>query len=271
MFPSILLALREGIEIALVIGLVLGSLNQLGQNRLKPALWYGAISAALLSVLIALALNWVGAEFEGVGEQIFEGAAMLLAAGLMSWMMFWMRRENSGMHRSIYTEVQKAANQRGGIEIFLLSFASVMRDGIELTLFLLATRYASDSFQTVSGALLGLAIAAVLGWGIFSSSMKLNIRRFFLITNLLLIFFAAGLIGRGIHEFNEAGLLPAGIEPVWNISALLSEDSPLGQIFTALLGYSSSPSLSMVIGYLVYLVAMLSLFRFPARSKPRTA
>ena len=271
MLAAILLALREGIEVALVIGLVLSSLKQLGQQKLHSALWIGAASAATLSLVIALILNWLGAEFDGKGEQIFEGSAMLLAAGLMSWMIFWMRRESSGIRASIQNGVQKAAGNHERLEIFLIAFTAVLRDGIELALFLLAARFASDPAQTVSGAVIGLAIAAALGWSLFTTSMKLNLNRFFLVTNFLLIFFAAGLIGRGIHEFNEASLLPTGIETVWNLSGVLSENSTVGQLFTALLGYSSSPSLSMVIGYILYLGAMLSLFRPSTRLITRSA
>jgi len=271
MFPAILLALREGIEVALVIGIVLGSLKHLGQNNLRPALWYGAAVAALLSLIAALVLNWLGTEFEGKGEQIFEGSAMLFAALLLSWMIFWMRRESVGVKTVIETEVHKAVGQQRGLEIFLISFTAVMRDGIELVLFLLAARYASNSLQTISGALIGLALAAVLGWGLFTSTLKLNLKRFFWITNILLILFAAGLIGRSIHEFNEASLIPAGVDMLWNFSTVLSEDSSLGQILTALLGYSSSPSLSMVIGYIAYLAAMLSIFLLPRQFKKITA
>jgi high-affinity iron transporter len=270
MLSAILLALREGIEVALVLGIVLGSLKQLDKSHLKLALWIGAASAALISLLAAVVLNWLGAEFEGRGEQIFEGSAMLFAALLISWMIFWMRRETSRTKTGIQTGVKKALGRHAWWEIFFLSFASVMRDGIELALFLLAARFASNSLQTFLGAMIGLAVAAALGWGIFTTGLKLNIKRFFWITNLFLILFAAGLIGRSIHEFNEAALLPAGVDMVWNISAILSEDSTIGQIFTALLGYSSSPSLSMVIGYIAYLVAMISMFRLPDRIKTRT-
>lgn len=265
MLTALLLALREGIEVALIIGIVLGTLKHLKRPDLKPMLWYGAASAALLSLMIAIILNWIGAEFEGLGEQIFEGATMLLAAGLLSWMIFWMRRENSNMRQSIELTVRKSSSGMGKFELFSLAFSGVLREGIELVLYLLAARFTSAPLQTIGGAAAGLILAAVVGWGLFASSLRLNLNKFFLITNIFLIIFAAGLVGRAIHEFNEAALMPAGVEAMWNLNPLIPEDSAVGQILTAMVGYSSAPSLSMVIGYLTYLVVMVSMIRMPAR------
>jgi high-affinity iron transporter len=268
MLPAILLSLREGIEIALVIGIAQSTLQKLNRGDLKRMLWFGAASAALVSFIVALILNQIGAEFEGVGEQIFEGSAMLFAATLLTWMIFWMRHTNSRMKSAIEAEV-RASSSQGGFQLFFLAFTSVMRDGIELALFLFAAKLASDPLQSISGAVIGLAIAAALGWGIFTSSLKMDVRRFFTITNVLLILFAAGLVGRGIHEFNEAALIPAGIESLWNLSAFLSEESPIGQVLTTLFGYSSSPSLSMTLGYTGYLIVMVSVFWYGLRSRQR--
>ena len=261
MLPALLLALREGIEIALIIGVVYGTLNRLKRLDLKKFLWYGAASAAALSVILAVILNWIGAEFSGIGEQIFEGSTMIVAAVLLSWMIFWMRRENSNMRSSIESNVRQAVTGPGKFELFMLAFSGVFREGVELVLYLLAARFTSAPLQTISGAVVGLIIAAVLGWSLFASSLRLNLNKFFVVTNIFLILFAAGLVGRAIHEFNEAALMPAGIESMYNLTPVLSEDSAVGQILTALIGYSSAPSLTMVIGYIAYLVVVVAMIR----------
>src|SRR5690606_34612319 len=120
----------------------------------------------------------------------------------------------------------------------------------------------SSPLQTVSGALLGLISAAFLGWIVFSSTMRLSLRNFFGVTNILLVIFAAGLVGLGVHEFNEAGIIPSVIENVWNINAILSDKSEVGLLLKALVGYNGNPSLTEVgayVGYLVILAVILIL------------
>lgn len=261
MAPSFLLALREGLEAALIIGIVLSILRKMGRQKLNSTVWVGVISAALVSLLAAVAMNWVGAEFEGQGEQLFEGLTMLLAAGVLTWMVFWMRKQSKTIKQEIESEVLQATQGRGERALFFLAFLAVVREGIELALFLLAARLTSNPLQEFSGAALGITTAAVLGWIIFASSRRLSLAKFFQTTNIFLAFFAAGLVGLGIHEFNELGWIPAIIDPAWNLNGLLPDQSTLGQLLKALVGYSSSPSLTMVIAYLGYFIILAAVLR----------
>jgi len=257
MLAGFLLSLREGLEAALIIGIVFGALQKMNHVELKPIAWRGVTAAAVVSILVALALNWLGMEFEGIGEQIFEGLAMLLAAGILTWMLFWMRRNAGGLKSEIEAKTGAALVENGGQAIFMLAFLAVVREGIELALFLLAARFASSPFDALIGAVFGLAGAAILGWLLLVSTRGMNMRNFFQTTNFLLVFFAAGLVGLGVHEFNEAGLIPAVIEHVWDISHLLNDEIGLGAVLKALFGYASAPSLTMVIGYLAYFAMVL--------------
>lgn len=256
MLSSYILALREGLEAALIIGIVLSMLRKMEQQNLNMTVWLGVISAIFISIAAALGLNWIGAEFEGKGEQLFEGITMFLAAGILTWMIFWMKKQSKSMNQKIETGVRQAMGGRGKRALFLLTFFAIVREGIELGLFLLAARFTSNPFQQILGAAFGLASATILGWIIYTSSTKLSLSKFFAITNVLLVLFAAGLIGLGIHEFNELGWIPSVVENVWNLNALLPEKSTLGQLMKALFGYSSSPSLSQVIGYFGYFVVI---------------
>lgn len=253
MLASLLLTLREGLEAALVIGIVLGVLQKLKKTNLNGAVWTGAGIAVALSAVTAIGFELIGMEFEGLGEQLFEGTAMLLAAGVLTWMIFWMQKTSVHLKAEIEAKTKDAIHGKGQQALFVLAFLAVFREGIELSLFLLAVQQTSTPLQTLSGALLGLAGAGILGWMLFASTRKLNLRKFFNVTNVLLIIFAAGMVATGVAEFNEAGLIPTVIEHVWNLNGVLSDQSQVGLLLKALVGYSSAPSLTEVIAYLAYL------------------
>ena len=259
MLASFLLSLREGLEAALIIGIVLSVLLKLKRTDLNGVVWRGAGLAVLLSIIAAIALNLLGMEFEGRGEEIFEGVAMLLAAGVLTWMILWMRNHGGTLKNEIEEQTSRATlgNRQGAL--FALAFLAVFREGIELALFLLAARLTSSPLQTLSGALLGLVGATVLGWALFASTRKLSLRGFFSVTNILLIIFAAGLVGIGVHEFNEAGIIPSVIEHVWDINGILSDKSEVGLLLKALVGYNGNPSLTEVAAYITYLVTLVAI------------
>ena len=249
MLAGFLLSLREGLEAALVIGMVIGVLNKLGRADLNRTVWTGMALAAGLSTVIALALAGLGMEFEGIGEMIFEGSAMLLAAGVLTWMIIWMHNSNRNLKEQIEAKTRHALREKSAGGLFALAFLAVFREGVELALFLLAVEKASSPFQTMAGTLTGLAVAAVLGWTLFSSTRKMSLSGFFKVTNILLIIFAAGMVASGIREFIEAGFIPAIIDQVWNINGLLSDQSELGLLLKALVGFHAAPALSELLGY----------------------
>jgi high-affinity iron transporter len=256
MLPSYLLSLREGIEAALIIGIVLGALRQMRRTELSSIVWIGVISASLLSILAGILLTMLGLSFEGKAEAIYEGVAMLLAAGILTWMIFWMSRQARNIKSELESGVHKAAFEGGRRGLFALAFLAVLREGIELALFLVASVFASDVQQTLIGTFLGLGTAILLGWSFFATTVRLDLQRFFQVTGFLLILFAAGLVAHGVHEFNEATVVPAVIEHVWNVNPILDENSTLGSMLNALFGYNGNPSLTEVLAYFVYFVAI---------------
>lgn len=213
----------------------------------------------MFSLLVAIALNLLGMEFEGKGEEIFEGVAMLLAAGVLTWMILWMKNHGRSLKREIEQQANRAALGTGQKALFALAFLAVFREGIELALFLLAARLTSSPLQTVLGALLGLISAGILGWLLFTSTAKLSLSNFFGVTNVLLIVFAAGLVGLGVHEFNETGIIPSVVEHVWDLNGILDETSQIGLLLKALVGYNGNPSLTEVIAYIAYLATLVAI------------
>ena len=256
MLASYLLSLREGLEAALIISIVLGVLRKLNRQDLSSTVWAGAASAIVVSLAAGVGLYAIGIELEGHAEEFFEGLTMLLAAGVLTWMIFWMNRQartikselESGVTRSV-----KASDKRG---LFWLAFLAIVREGIELALFLTAATFATSAQATLVGTLLGLGTAVLLGWALFTTTLRLDLRRFFQVTGILLILFAAGLVAHGVHELNEAGTLPAVIYPIWDISAYLPETTYIGTVLRTLFGYNANPSLTEMLAYFGYLAAV---------------
>jgi high-affinity iron transporter len=254
MFASMLITLREGLEAALIVGIMLSVLRKLGQTDRSRPVWAGVLAALFASVVAGLALNALGVAFEGRGEQIFEGVTMLLAGGVLTWMIFWMQRQGRRVQVELESDVRRAVTAGSAWGLFGLAFAAVVREGIETVLFLTAAAFTATPAQTLVGAGLGLALAIILGWLIFSAGKRLNLRVFFRVTGILLILFAAGLVARGVHEFQEAALLPMVVEHVWDINPILNESSLLGAFLKAIFGYNGNPSLLEALVYCAYFV-----------------
>ena len=257
MLAAGVIAFREGLEAALIISIVMGYLVKIGQNRQIRLAWVGAGAALVLSAVLAVGINLLGTELKGKPEQIFEGTTMFLAVLVLTGMIFWMRVQARSLKGSLEREVRAAVASGQALAILGVAFLAVFREGVETALFLAAAAFAGNAMGTLVGTLIGLAGAALVGWLLYISAVRLNLRLFFNVTSVLLLFFAAGLFGLAVHEFQEAGLLPLTIEHVWNLNAIIDENSPLGLILKALFGYNGAPSLLEVIGYLVYWVLAL--------------
>lgn len=268
MLPTYLLSLREGLEAALIIGILLGALSKIRRTDLSSTVWLGTLSAIGVSILTAVLLTSFGMSLEDPAEAIFEGITMLIAAGILTWMIFWMSKQARFLKSELEAGVNKAVASAGKSPVFWLAFIAVVREGIELALFITAAFFAgnqsgvsSDIIQTLVGTILGVGTAALLSWTLFATTVRLDLRRFFQVTGFLLILFAAGLIAHGVHEFNEVGWIPSVIEHVWNLDMVISETSLLGQLLKTLFGYSSSPSLTEMIAYFAYLAIVIVLWR----------
>jgi high-affinity iron transporter len=262
LLPGYLLSLREGIEAALIIGIVLGAVRKIKRADLISAIWFGALSALIVSILAAILLTLFGLELKGTAEPIFEGFTMLLAAGILTWMIFWMNQQSRALKSELEADVTKAATASGKQALFWLAFVAVVREGFELALFLTAAMFSSGTQQTLLGSVLGLGTAALLGWMLFASTVRLDLRRFFQVTGFLLILFAAGLISNSVHEFNEVNWIPAIIEHIWDMNAIVNDTSNLGQLLKALFGYNGNPSLTQMVAYFAYLASVFIALQF---------
>lgn len=265
MLPAVLITLREGLEAALIIGIILAYLARIGRSDRFGSVFLGAAAAIGISVLAGVVVFLTVGELEGTTEEIFEGIAMLLAAVVLSWMVVWMRHQSINIRQNLHRQVAEAL-QGSALALPTLAFVVIVREGLETALFLFAAVEASGGLETLIGGVVGLAIAVTLGYWVYRGTRRLNLRLFFGVTGALLILFAVGLLTHGMHELEEAEILPSIVEHVWDTNAILPEQSAVGRFLTALFGYNGNPSLLEVFAYVSYL-AMVAFYYFrPATS-----
>jgi len=202
---AFVIVLREAFEASLVLGLIFAFLNKTGQRHHGAAVWQGTVLAVAVSVVMGGILFLTVGELEGTAEQVYEGTAMLLAAVVLTWMVFWMRRQARTIGGALRDQVGTAVAAGGGMALAMVAFVAVAREGLESALFLFVSVGDNGLVQTAIGGALGLLAAIGLGVAFYRGSLRLDLHRFFLVTGLLVIAFAAYLLVGGLHEFAEAG------------------------------------------------------------------
>ncbi|HEX7347906.1 MAG TPA: iron uptake transporter permease EfeU [Candidatus Limnocylindrales bacterium] len=268
---GLLTGLREGVEAALIIAIICAYLAKTGNRREFPKVFAGAGSAILLSAVLGLILFIQVGGFEEPYEQIFEAITLFAAAAVVTWMLFWMRRQARSVKGELQAAVDRALDGGSVLALAVLAFVAVIREGLETSLFLVGQANSADqnAVWVLVGALIGLAIAAVLGVGFYQGSRRLNLATFFRWTGVGLIFIAAGLLSVGVHELIEIGAIPFGAQTLFDLSGVLphSADSGniLGQFLRAIFGYSSTPEVLTFAVWLTYVVVVLYLFLRPMK------
>jgi len=260
MGSSFLITLREGLEAGLIVAIILAYLKSTNQRPHFRTVLVAALAAVAISLAVGAAIFAVAGEFEGRAAEAFEGAAMLLAVGVLSWMVVWMKRQAAGIKKTLEHDVAQAIGMGSVFALALIPFSAILREGLETSVFLFAATRTSTPLESTIGASAGILAATGLTWGIYSGGYRINLRTFFNVTGVLLIFFAAGLLAHGIHELQEAALLPFVVEHVWDINHILDDGSGVGLWLKALFGYNGNPSLVEVIAYPAFLVVALSYF-----------
>ncbi|MHB8891551.1 MAG: iron uptake transporter permease EfeU [Candidatus Limnocylindrales bacterium] len=281
---GLLTGLREGVEAALIISIILAYLARTGNRRHFGKIWLGTAVAIVLSLVAGLALFLTVGGLQEPYEQIFEGVAMLLAASVVTWMLFWMRRQAASVKGQLQAALDRALTEGTVLGLVVLAFTAVIREGLETSLFLvgLATSVQGGATSVLAGAVVGLAIAVLLGAGFYRGARVINLRTFFRWTGIGLIFIAAGLLSSAVHELIEIGWIPLGTGTAFDISSVLPhkaiEGAPdglaliIGQFLRALFGYSSQPEVTTLVVWAGYVVVVLALFLRPvAPPAPRVA
>ena len=259
MGSSLLITLREGLEIALVLAIIVAYLRKTGRGDRLGSIWTGSAAAAVVCVITGFIFYKAVGEFEGKWEQFIEGALAFAAVGVLTWMIFWMRGNARGIASELHAKID-AAIDGSGAALAVIAFVAVGREGFETVLFLLGAETSSASgAEVVVGGLIGLAIAAVLGYLFFLGSDRIDIRKFFNWTGLLLILFAAGLFAKGVHEFRAALDFDGAwySDPVWDITSGPLHEGWTFDFLKGLFGWSDHPERIRFVSYFVYLVPTL--------------
>ncbi len=269
-----LTGLREGVEAALIIAIVLAYLVRSGNRDQAGKVWLGAGLAVTLSVAAGIVVFASVGSLQSPYEQLFEGGAMLVAAGVVTWMLFWMRRQSMALRGELHARIERTLTEGTAFGLAVLAFSAVIREGLETSIFLVgqATSAANGAPSIVLGAVAGLAVAVLIGWTFYTGSRRIDLRSFFRWTGIGLIFIAAGLLSNAIHELIEIGVISIGTQPVVDLTRILPDDTGIGQFLRAILGYSAAPELTRLTVHLAYLVGVLALYLRPARpALPRPA
>jgi len=268
---GLLTGLREGVEAALIVSIILAYLAKTGNRRHFPKVIAGAGAAILASAILGVALYMTVGSFEEPYEQLFEGVTMVVAAAVVTWMLFWMRRQASSVKSELQGAVDRALDDGSATALAVLAFVAVIREGLETALFLVGQATAADTaaMSVLLGALVGLALAVLIGVGFYQGSRRINLATFFRWTGVALVFIAAGLLGRAVHEFVEIGLIGIGTQQLFDVSSVLPhEGNLLGEGLRALFGYTSTPEAISFAVWLTYVVVVLTLYLRPIRRPP---
>ncbi|MBI1885157.1 MAG: FTR1 family protein [Chloroflexi bacterium] len=257
---AFLITLREGLEAGLIVAIVLAYLKATGHISYFRTVWLGTVAAVGVSLIVGAGIFAAAGEFEGRAAVAFEGVAMLSAVAVLTWMIIWMKRQAVHIRRQLEQQVSVAVTTGSLMALALIPFTAVLREGLETAVFLFAASRTATPLDSTVGALAGLFFAGTLSYGVYSGGYRLNLRLFFNLTGVLLIFFAAGLLAHGIHELQAAKLAPVGVEHVWDIGGVLPDGEGVGEWFKGILGYNANPSLAEVIAYPAYVVVALWYF-----------
>lgn len=267
MLATFVIGLREGLEASLIVGIVAAFLVQRGERRALRAVWAGVLLAVALCVGVAAALQAATRQLPQRQQEQLETVLALVAVAMVTYMIVWMTRHARSMRADLEHAAGTALGKGSSWALVAMAFLAVLREGLETSVFLLATYQASGSnAQGALGATLGVALAVVLGYLVYRGGVRLDLARLFRTTGVLLVLVAAGLVVSAAHTAYEAGWLLVGQDRALDLSALVEPGTVRSALFTGVLGWQPRPTVAEVLGWLVYALPMLVVVL-----RPRTA
>ena len=269
MFANYLIGLREGLEAALVVSILIAYLVKTGNRDKLPLVWAGVGVAIAISVAFGAALTFTSSQMSFQAQEAFGGIMSIIAVGFVTWMIFWMKRTARGLSGELRNKLDAAINV-GGVAVAIIAFIAVAREGLETSLFIWAAVQSTGSGSApLLGATLGLATAAVLGYLFYKGAVKINLSKFFTWTGFALILIAAGVFAYAIHDLQEAGILPGLTNVAWDATAAIPPGSWYGSLLKGIFNISAAPSVLEVIAWVAYVVPVMYLFfRKPKAAAP---
>jgi high-affinity iron transporter len=277
MLANFLIGLREGLEAALVVSILIAYLVKSGRRELLPGIWVGVGVAVVVSLAFGAALTFgpKGLTFEA--QELIGGVLSIVAVGFVTWMIFWMARAARGMAGDLRSQIDHAADASRW-SLVVVALLAVGREGLETALFLWAATQAAarDTAGTATpllGAALGIAVAVVLGYLMYRGAIKINLTRFFTWTGAFLIVVAAGVLAYGVHDLQEARFLPGLNTLAFDVSHLIPPTSWYGTLLKGVFNFSPATTTLEAAIWLAYVVPTMALFlrRIHARTQASAA
>ena len=263
MFSNYLIGRREGLEATLAVGILVAYLVKTGNRRRLPALWLGVAAAVAASLAVGAVLTFTSRAMSFRAQEAFGGFTSIVAVGFVTTMVFWMRRQASHLRSELHGKVD-AALATGTFALALTAFLAVAREGLETALFLWpALQAAGSGAAPATGAIGGLFTAVVVGWLLYRKSVRLNLATFFRLTGAGLVVVAAGVLAYGVHDLQEAAILPGLSDLAFDVSAQVPPSSWYGSILKGIFNFSPATTWLELAAYVGYLVPTMYLFLRP--------
>ncbi|MEV6208462.1 iron uptake transporter permease EfeU [Kitasatospora sp. NPDC051914] len=260
MFGNYLIGLREGLEASLVVCILIAYLVKTDRrDRLAPV-WIGISAAVVLSMAFGAVLQYGSTQLTFEAQEALGGSLSIVAVGLVTWMVFWMRRTARHLKAELHGKLD-AALAMGTFALVVTAFLAVGREGLETALFIwTAVQATSDGVRPLVGAVLGLLTSVVLGWMFYRGALKINLAKFFTWTGAMLVVVAAGVLAYGVHDLQEAGWVPGLTSQAFDISGTVPKDSWYGTLLKGVFNFQPDPTVLQVAVWAAYLVPTLFLF-----------
>jgi high-affinity iron transporter len=271
MLVPFLIMLREGLEAALIVGIVAGYLARTGRAAWMPAVWIGIFLAVALALFVGAGLQLASAEFPQRTQELFEAVVGLVAVAVLTSMVLWMRQAARSIKAELQSSIDAAlsGSDARGLALVGLVFFAVAREGLESVFFLLAVFQGSPGAAAPLGALLGIMLSSLLGYAIYRGGVRLDLARFFRWTGVFILVVAAGLLAGSLRHLHEAGLWNSLQGVVFDLNGTLPEDGLVGTVLSGLFGYMDDPRVGELLVYVLFLGVALTLFLRPAAAAPR--
>jgi len=270
MIPTFVIALREGVEASLIVGIIAAFLVKEGRRDALRQMWAGVAVAIALCVSVAVILRVVGQDLPEHQQAGLETTIGLVAVSAVTYMIVWMRRHARGIKATLEGDAASALASGSTMALVAMAFLAVLREGFETSVFLLAAfQDATDTTAAGAGAVLGLIAAVAIGLGLYRGGVRINLTRFFRITGLVLVFVAAGLLATAVHTAHEAGWLNGLQGQAVDLTWLVQPGTVSGSLLTGMLGLQPSPTVGEALAYLLYAIPMALYVLWPSQIRLR--